>query len=214
MDPRPHPEPPPPLAELKAVDQVQEAAVGAGPSAPDLADLVRRAREGEHLAQEGIIRAFETRVLRLAGQMMGNRADAEDVAQEVFLRLFRRLERLDPRRDPTGWVVRVTVRACWDHLALRQRQAEGPLVEEAWESSLPGPSAVARQTQQRDILRRSLQLLSPRERAVFILHEVDGEEVAAISAALRITRITVRRHLSRARLRLREHLAAMYPQVL
>jgi len=183
------------------------------PDAP-LGELVRRARLGDRQAQEEIIRAFEGRVLRLAHQMMGNRADAEDVAQEAFLQLFRRLDRLDTERDPTGWVVRVTVHTCWDHLGRRKRQAEEPLLDNVRASDSTGPAARARQAEQREILRRSLQILAPREKAVFILHEVDGEEVAAIARTLRIHRITVRRHLSQARQRLRAHLAERYPQLL
>ena len=190
-----------------------EAPVSAA-SGSDLGDLVRRARLGDRQAQEEIIRAFESRVLRLAHQMMGNRADAEDVAQEAFLQLFRRLDRLDSERDPTGWVVRVTIHMCWDHLGRRRRRAEDPLAETVQASDATGPAARARQAEQREILRRSLQILAPRERAVFILHEVDGEEVAAIARTLRIHRITVRRHLSQARQRLRAHLAERYPQLL
>lgn len=179
-----------------------------------LSELVRRARLGDREAQEEIVRAFESRVLRLAHQMMGNRADAEDVAQEAFLQLFRRLDRLDTRRDPTGWVVRVTIHMCWDHLGRRRRRAEDPLAETVQAEEAAGPAARARQAEQREILRRSLQILAPRERAVFILHEVDGEEVTAIARTLRIHPITVRRHLSQARQRLRAHLAERYPQLL
>lgn len=210
----------PPIRAAERVEPAPPAEPFAGPGVDrlpaqvDLTDLVRRARQGEPIAQEGIVRAFEGRVLRLARHMMGNRADAEDAAQEAFLRLFRHLERLDPLRDPTGWVVRVTVHVCWDHLSRRSRQSEDPLQGEAWISSAPAPSAVAAQAQQREILRRSLQVLAPRERAVFVLHEVDGEEVPAIARALRISRITVRRHLSRARARLRRLLQERYPQLI
>ena len=179
---------------------------------PDLAALVGRARAGDERAMEEIIRAFEARVLRLARHMLGDWAEAEDVAQEVFLQAFRRLDRLDPARNPAGWIVRVTVHACWDRLRERGRRSEATLAPAELESTLQGPYAAAEQSQQREFLRRSLLLLTPRERAVFILHDVDGEEVAAIAGALRIHRITVRRHLSRARERLRAHLAEMFTQ--
>lgn len=184
------------------------------PEAQNFSDLVRLARSGDPDAQEAIVRSFENRVLRLARNMMGNLADAEDAAQEAFLRIFRRLDRLDPGRDPSGWVVRVTVHVCCDHLSRRRRLSEGPLVGEDWASGEPGPFVTAEQAQQRQILRRSLGILAPRERAVFVLHEIEGEEVRAIARALRISRITVRRHLSRARSHLRSYLAQKYPQLL
>src|SRR3989304_6261717 len=115
MDP---PQPATPAPPPSAAEEGRESGPPASSSrAPDghlesrpsleLPDLVRRAQRGDRQAQERIVRVFEARVLRLAVHMVGNRADAEDVAQEAFMQIFRRLERLDSRRDPTGWVVRV-----------------------------------------------------------------------------------------------------------
>jgi RNA polymerase sigma-70 factor (ECF subfamily) len=201
--------------ELCSTSPAQDASPGPGAeSAADLADLLRRAQGGDRAAMDGIVRSFETRILRLSHQMLGNRADAEDVAQEAFLRMFRSLARIEAGKNPGAWLVRVTVHLCWDHLARRHSRSETPLPLEETVSTLPTPSAAAQQGQQREILRRSLLLLAPRERAVFILHEVEGEEVADVARTLRISRVTVRRHLMRARLRLREHLRAHHPQLL
>ena len=137
---------------------------------------------------------------------MGNRPDAEDVAQDAFLRIFRYLHRLDSRRDPTGWVVRITLRQCLDHLKRRRRSREQPTERDDWVSPEAGPADLLDQSQKREFLRRSLHLLAPRERAVFLLHEVDGVQAAGVARALRISRVTVRRHLMRARRKLRGHL--------
>ena len=200
-----------------------ESAPVAGPQSPvpaafpphQAADTIRRCQAGDLEAFEDLVRAYQPAVLRVARSLVGNPADAEDAAQETFLRLYRGLAKLDPDRDPIGWIYRLTVHASWDLLNRRQRSRaleDSVRLRPVEKPADPAAGAVA--TELRGILRASLRVLSPRARAVFVLHEVEDLEVAKVARVLRITRITVRRHLMRARTALRRYFEANHPELL
>lgn len=177
---------------------------------------VRLARGGDPEAFSDLVREYQTLALRTARALVGNVPDAEDVAQEAFLRLYRHLAKLDPDRDPTGWVYRLTVHCAWD--LLKKRRRERGLVDNLradarppFQASSEGGAAAA---EIRQILTRSLQALPRRVRTVFVLREIEGLEVVEVARVLRITRITVRRHLSRARASLQRLLQESHPELL
>jgi len=181
----------------------------------ETARCIRLARQGDRAAFADLVIRYEATVLRIARTLVGNRTDAEDVAQEVFLRLYRHLNRLDPERDPIGWVYRLTVHASWGYLKSRRREKR--LQEGLRGAADPAETRAhdgVEAAEVRQILNRSLQILPPRVRAVFVLVEVEGLEVAEVAKVLRITRITVRRHLSRGREALRRHLRYWHPELI
>src|SRR5215831_13326851 len=82
--------------------------------------LVTRARTGDALAFERIMLATEQRVVSIAWRMLGNRDDARDAAQEVYLRVFKYLARFRAGEDFRGWLYRITINVCHD-LARRRK---------------------------------------------------------------------------------------------
>jgi RNA polymerase sigma factor (sigma-70 family) len=90
----------------------------------DLAQWLAAAKAGDLAAFERILVRYEPMVLRTSYRLLGNREDAQDAAQEVFLKLFRYLKRIDETRDPAAWLYRVTVNECND---ARRRRRESPL---------------------------------------------------------------------------------------
>lgn len=168
--------------------------------------LVAQARRGESSAFELLLHRHESRVLRLLRLMGVPAQDREDVAQDVFVRVFRHLGGYRSGRSFSAWIYRITVNASHDYRGRRARQA----AEGAWEADLeqspddgPGPGEQLDQADSRRVLERALLRVSERERAVFVLCELEGLETRQVARALGITRITVRRHLSRARAHLR-----------
>ena len=173
-----------------------------GAPAPTDDDLVRAAAAGEDRAFELLLSRHEATVLRVLRLLGVAAADREDVAQEVFLRVFRYLGAFRPGRPFSGWIYRITVNASHDyHKRLGRRRRD----EAEWREDLEETAAHPdRPHGDRDFdLRRrllaGLEVLTERERAVFVLCELEGLTTRDVARALGITRITVRRHLGRAR---------------
>ncbi len=181
----------------------------ADPAEPEVGDdsLVAAARGGDVRALDALLRRNERTVLRVLTLLGVPRQDREDVAQEVFLRVFRHLDTYRPGRPFSGWLYRVTVNAAHDYRirTLRVRRGEVPWSPEADDAPDLDPRADDA-AGRKHLLRRlegALASLSERERAVFVLRELEGLETSEVARALGITGITVRRHLALARLRLR-----------
>ena len=161
-------------------------------------------------ALEGNARAFETlverhaprvsRVLRLLGVPA---ADREDVAQDTFLRVFRHLRGYRTGRSFSAWIYRVAVNASHDW---RERTRRISADEVPWDDDQGRGVPVAVEPDRAELSRRleqALAQLSERERAVIVLKEFEELDTTEVAKALGITSITVRRHLGRARDRLR-----------
>src|SRR5215831_11798296 len=80
----------------------------------EIADLVRRALDGDSEAFECIILRYERRVVSLATKLLGRTEDAQDAAQEVFLRVYKYLHRLDLQKPIEPWLMRMTVNVSRD----------------------------------------------------------------------------------------------------
>jgi RNA polymerase sigma factor (sigma-70 family) len=171
----------------------------------EIARLVRLTLDGELAAFEHIIVRFETRVMTMAARLLGTREDARDVAQEVFLRAFKYLHRLDLEKPIEPWLMRITVNVCRDTARRRQRrrhtfvEVEGPeTIDES-----PGPyDGLARQ-QERVMLLRALQSLPEKERLAIVLRDVEGRSTAEVASILQSSETTVRSQVSRGRLKLK-----------
>src|SRR6266480_7384999 len=103
--------------------------------------LVARARAGDEIAFERIMLATEQRVVSIAWRMLGNRDDARDAAQEVYLRVFKYLGRFRAGEDFRGWLYRITINVCHDFA--RKRRVSGVTHFEEIESA---PARAAHET--------------------------------------------------------------------
>ncbi len=170
--------------------------------------LVAAARDGNVRAFEALLDRHQGRVLRVLRLMGVPSRDREDVAQEVFIRVFRHLDGFRAGNPFAGWIYRVTVNSPYAYHLRTGRRArdEGPWAEESAQRAAhaaPGPDREADGRGLRERLEAALGQLSERERAVFVLRELEELETPDVAKALGITRITVRRHLGRARERQR-----------
>jgi len=168
---------------------------------PSEAELVSAALAGDVRAFEALLARNERKVLRVLRLLGVPAQDRDDVAQEAFLRAFRHLDGFRPGRPFGAWIYRVAVNAAHDHLAsaARRRRDEAP-----WDPGLE--ERAVKRTRGIDLASRleaALEALTERERAVFVLLELEGLDTLEVARALGITRITVRRHLGLARARLR-----------
>lgn len=146
-----------------------------------------------------VVRQRESQVLRTAYRMLGNWADAEDAAQEVFLRLHR--HGLDFPDDTAvgAWLYRVTVNLCLDRARASRRVCELP---ELRSRDTPAEAALLREEQKRGLM-AALGTLPAKERAAVMLREIEGLSTLEVAAILGSTEGTVRSQISKAMTRLR-----------
>ncbi len=164
--------------------------------------LVAAARAGDLAAFELLMRQYERLVLVTALRLLGNMEDAQDASQEVFLKLYRNLGKLERAGRLTGWLYRVTVNVC--HNLRRGRPIEA-FVEEAGEAldRTADPQKAMTDSERRRALELSLRMLSERERAAVTLRDLEGLSTQEAALAMGVHEATVRSHISQARVKMR-----------
>lgn len=185
----------------------------------DELELIRDAAAGDREAFDDLVRAKRERVVRTAYQVTGDMDDALDVAQGVFLKVWQGLERFDPRRRFDTWVYRITVNAAID--LIRSRGPKGALqplpdeperLPEAARAEPDAEGALDLRRLQQAFLRLAAEL-APKQRAAFVLREIEGLSTAEVAAVLGVAESTVRNHLLHARRVLRRGLERDYRAV-
>ncbi|MBI2689267.1 MAG: RNA polymerase sigma factor [Acidobacteria bacterium] len=161
--------------------------------------LIARAKAGDEQAFEALMRRFERPVLGLCTRLLGAGGEAEEAAQDVFFRLYRSLDRIDEERAIEPWLFRVAWNACRDRLRRRR-----PSVElESRHAVQPARGEIGLVLAE---VREAVARLPDKERAALLLREVEGLETAEVAERMGTSPVTVRTHISRARVRLREWL--------
>lgn len=167
------------------------------------ASLVARVRGGDAAAFEVLVRRYFRAAYLLALARVGERADAEDVCQEAFLRSW---ERIHDCREPArfvAWLLRIV-----RNTALNRREYLDVRAAEALEPSIHGDASsradfLTDRHELRAVLGAALAKLTVSQREVVVLHDLEGWPHADIAARLEMSEVMSRRHLSDARKRLR-----------
>ena len=167
-------------------------------------ELLEACRRGEAGAFEELVERTHRRVYTLAYRLVGDRHDAEDVAQEAYLRAFRALGRFREDARFETWLYRIVTNAAMTHL--RRRGRFGVLLSEDREERPTGePEARSvEETVERDELKRALAALPPGTRTVIVLKDVYGLSVQEIAEEVGLTEGAVKLRLHRGRRRLKE----------
>ena len=174
---------------------------------PIAPDTLGRARTGDVAAFERLLRMHERQVLGLAVRLTGNLHDAQDVAQEVFIKLHRELRRFSDIAEIAPWLYRVTVNECFDvgRKAKRSRLQSIKSEWATWPSAGPTPEEQVENDQDRKLLADAMRVLTERERAVIALRELEGLSTAEVAETLGSAESTVRVQIANARLKLRKY---------
>lgn len=177
--------------------------------------LIRRAQQGDHEAFEALLRQHTRRVLSLITHLLRRSADVEDVAQQVFLKVYLALPRFDFRSAFSSWLYRIVVNECYDHLR-RQRAQKSPAsaevqVEELAVLEQMGQSATqprtidaAARAELDQVVEKLFRRLPPEDRLVLTLKELEGFSVEEIAQVMGLRENTVKVRLFRARRRMLE----------
>jgi RNA polymerase sigma-70 factor, ECF subfamily len=165
-------------------------------------ELLSRARAGDTSAFANLVRRYERTVFSLALRMLSDRHDAEDLSQDVFIRLYRQGPKVESDAHLGFWLRKVTANLAIDRLRRDRRIAASPLSDAPEDAVGPGsPDPV--------LNRRLLGLvteLAPAARAVLLLRYQEDMDPADIALALDMPVNTVKSHLKRALATLRERL--------
>lgn len=178
---------------------------------PDQA-LVERAQRGDDEAFEALVRAYQHRVVNFAHALVSNRSDAEDVAQEAFLRAYRGLGRFRGSSSFRTWLYQIVTNTARTHLSRQRNRLEHPagLPADTPEPIDPDSGHDAETSMvRREVIDRALAALSPELREAVVLRDVEGWEYREIAAALDLPIGTVESRIFRARARLRDAMAGL-----
>lgn len=188
---------------------------------PDQA-LMTALRRGDEAAFATLVRRWQDRVVSLAARTLRSAADAEDVAQEVFLRVYRARETYEPTAAFSTWIWRITVNTSLN--ALRARKARRPVSgempsvpgaggeddridpAEPADADDPGPAALAEKDELARVLRRIVDELPERQRTAILLNKYEGLSYEDTAAAMDLSLSAAKSLLTRARVTIKERL--------
>jgi RNA polymerase sigma-70 factor, ECF subfamily len=179
----------------------------------DLSTLLARCRAGDELAWEAFVYRFQGRIYALAYSYTGEREDARDLAQEIFIRLYESRTKWAPGDEFLPWLIHVARNRSVDFLrrrkvrrpALSVREDEGFQVPD--ERPTPEDATVA--ASQRSLLRVAMSGLSALSREILVLRDVHGLSVQHVAEMLHVPVGTVKSRASRARVELTSRVRAL-----
>lgn len=164
---------------------------------------------GSHEALRLVVDRYMSMVSRTSYRILCNRADSEDVTQEVFVKVWRNASSYDARYSISTWIYRITVNLCYDRLRRRRAMDFFSISPSVYEASAPvtlSPEEDFITKETWAVFCRASQELSPKQRAVFTLRELEGlstEETASITG---MTTDQIKSNLHFARKRIRQEL--------
>jgi len=166
-------------------------------------DIVARSQAGDAAAFRELYRMHRPHVARLVQRILGPDSEVEDVIQEAFLQVHRSLPSFHGTSLLSTWIHRVAVNVALQHIRRRRRQRSGPVVMTPDPpEATTGEVAPEDDVLWRDRMRKlyaALEGLSPKKRAVFVLHEIEGMRAEEIAKVMGAPLVTVRTRLFYAR---------------
>jgi RNA polymerase sigma-70 factor (ECF subfamily) len=181
----------------------------------DVELLLERCRAGDDLAWEALVRGYQGRVYAVAYNYMRDREEARDMAQEIFIKMYRRLHTLQGGERFLPWLIRLTRNACIDRL--RRKKARPPASDVRVEdgpqiaSAGPDPEELSSEEGRKRLLYRALEGMSPKNREIILLKEIQGLKLEEISSMLALPLGTVKSRSNRARLELATRVRRLDP---
>lgn len=188
----------------------------------DLVRLCQRALPGDPRPFELLVARYKDRVYATAYRLMGNAQEAEDVAQEVFLKVYRGIKNLEEPATVTSWIYRITTTTSFDAIDKRQRrpatQSITPVGEDGEEelryadTATATPEEAALRAELRECLEATMNRLDSLGRAVLVLRDVEGRPYQEIAESLKVSLSAVKMRIHRARLAFQEAFEHLCPE--
>ncbi len=178
--------------------------------------LIRAFKQGDPKAYNQIVRRYRKPVEALAYRMTRDRDEAADVAQEVFVKMARHIDRYDEKRKFYTWLYRITVNASIDHVR-RNRRHQHELLDSApdiQEDPKTGPEMTYLRRRLKEHIDEATTVLNEKQRSAFVLRDIGGRKVDDVAGIMNMPEATVRWYLHRARARIRKELLKRCPHLL
>jgi RNA polymerase sigma-70 factor (ECF subfamily) len=174
--------------------------------------LIERCLQGDQLAWDAIVRQYWRKVFNVAYKFVGKHDEAEDLAQDIFLKVYKSLDTFDRRANFQTWLISVSRNLCIDHYRSVRKERETidrdvDAGELAPASSDTGPYAALEHADRRALLRRALDALPPTLRSAVLLRDIQELSYQEIAAQLGLPEGTVKSRINRGRLELARQIA-------
>ena len=169
--------------------------------------LIRQALDGDEAGFAGLVERHQRRAYRVARNLVPTDEDAQDLAQEAFLRVFKSLDRFDFGHEFTTWLYRIVTNLCIDFLRKRRASIsvssgggdEGDAAFDLEDPNMAAPSAQAEAQETAAEVAAVLETLAPHFQSVLNLREIEGLSCPEIAEIVGATHVTVRWRLHRGR---------------
>jgi RNA polymerase sigma-70 factor, ECF subfamily len=182
-------------------------------------DLIVQAQRGNTAAFEQLVYRYDRKVLSIAARFTGNKEDAKDIYQEVFMRVYRALPQFQFRSQFSTWLYRIVKNVCLTHLQQGKNYPQVS-IDEQYESangssthslldSLPAKSSTERGALDSEISEQvqiAMNQLSPKQKMVFVMRHFEGYKLREIASMMKCTEGTVKKYLFTATERMRKNL--------
>lgn len=181
--------------------------------------LMLQVRDGSAAAFEALVEKHQKRLVMVLEHLVGDRSQAEDLAQDVFLRVYRARERYVPTAKFSTWLYTITHNVASNSIRKSSRRKEvnltsspsgsmpvGSLDTMAKDKSNLMPTRIAAQKEMADVIYDAIQSLGPRQKMAMLLSKYEGMSYNEIAEAMELTQQAVKSLLSRARGNLRDAL--------
>ena len=177
--------------------------------------LMLRAKDGDEKAFEALVERHQTRVYHLAYRFLGNAEDAQDAAQEAFVKVYQARKTYQPYARFTTWLYTIVKNTCLKALARARPTVsldedmgtgEGAMPRQVADPNMPTPAETLRRKEQAELVRRAVDSLPEPQRLAVLLSRFEGMSYEEIAGVLGCSAKAVKSMLHRARLALRERL--------
>ena len=175
------------------------------------AALVRRVQSGDEMAFREVVDRYQSKVFSIIFGILRNHNDAEDIAQQVFAKIYFSIKNFDFRSSLLTWIYKITVNECYDYLRKKKvrklvyesdfTEEEAQRMERA-EPASAGKKLVDEELAQRDLIVKLLAKISEEDRNLLMLKEVEGHSVEELAEMTGMNENTIKVKLFRARQKL------------
>ncbi|NIR51326.1 sigma-70 family RNA polymerase sigma factor [candidate division KSB1 bacterium] len=169
---------------------------------------IKEAQRGNILAFESLVKKYDRQVLQLAYSFVKNTQDAQDIYQEVFVRVYKNLKRFQFKSEFSTWLYRVVVNYCINFNKRKRRakyfsiDADTNSEEESWKITLKGeelsPEKTVLNEELNNEINSAVEQLSDQQKTVFILRHDHGHKIKEIAKIMKCSEGTVKNYLFRA----------------